>query len=75
MTLFDQMTIMSIRFGVQKNELNDGSASSRNVAKKIERDLGEVLVILTLILPTRKAVIDPRKLVIFSVHLSNLIFT
>jgi len=66
MTLFDRMTIMNIRFGVQKNELNDENASLRNVAKKIERELGEALVILTLKPPSRKAMRDPGKLVIFS---------
>jgi hypothetical protein len=51
-TLFDQMTTMSINFGVQKTELNAVSAYSRSVAKKIEKGRGEVLVILTQKLPT-----------------------
>lgn len=67
MTLLDQMTITSIRFGAQKNELSDESASSKNVAKKIKRDRGEALVILTQKPPPRKAMRDPRKLVISSI--------
>jgi hypothetical protein len=76
MTLFDQMTIMTIRFGVQKKELSGASAYSKNVAKRIERGPGEVLVILTLKPPARKAMRDPRKLVISPIDaLNRLIFT
>jgi hypothetical protein len=58
------MTIMSIKFGVPKNELSGASAYSKNVAKKTESDLGEVIVILTLKPPSQKATRDPGKLVI-----------